>query len=272
MTINIRDVFYVSDSTGITAETLGHSLLTQFEHIEFDVHHLRFIDTPEKARQAYQTIQLAAKSSTQPPLVFCTIVDISLREIIHDGNIRFFDFMEAFISPLEEELGERAVSHVGHSHGMVIEDNYLRRMDAVNFALKNDDGGNIRHYDKADVIVIGVSRSGKTPTCLYLALNHGLNAANYPFVEEDLDNNQLPVALQPYKDKLFGLTISAERLQQIRSGRRPDSRYAALHQCQYEVRQLAGLYRQFGIPEIDVTRLSVEEIATYMLDYIRPDA
>lgn len=270
--MNNRPVFFVSDSTGITAETLGHSLLTQFEDIRFDLHHIRFIDSVEKAQHAQKTIQAAAENSQLTPLVFSTVVDEELRNIVSHGDIRFFDFMDAFVHPLEKELGERAKAQVGHSHGVVMDTDYLNRMDAVNYALKNDDGGNIRHYDKADVVIIGVSRSGKTPTCLYLGLHHGLYAANYPFVDDDLDNNRLPKALEPFRHKLFGLNISAERLQQIRQGRRPDSKYASLHQCQYEVRQMAGMYRQFGIPSLDVTRLSVEEIATSMLDYIKPGA
>jgi len=265
MTIQ-RSVFFISDSTGITVETLGHSLLTQFESIEFNIQVLRYIDSVEKAQQAHQTIISRGKENNSKPLVFSTVVDAQLRHILAQGEVQFFDFMDEFISPLEKELGTPAISQVGHSHAAAIGNDYQHRMDAVTYALKNDDGGDTRHYDQADIIIIGVSRSGKTPTCLYLALHYGLYAANYPFVEEDLDNSRLPKSLLPYQDKCFGLSISAERLQQIRSNRRPDSRYAALHQCQYEIRQIDGLFRQYGIPHLDVTRLSVEEIATSILD------
>jgi regulator of PEP synthase PpsR (kinase-PPPase family) len=262
-----RTVFFVSDSTGITTETLGHSLLTQFEHIEFDIQTFRYIDSPEKAQEIHQQIIATSQSSQLRPLIFSTIVDEELRKIVSQGDVKFFDFMDEFISPLERELNMPAETRVGHSHSVVIEDDYQDRMDAVNYSLQNDDGGDTRHYDKADLVIIGVSRSGKTPTSLYLALHYGLYVANYPFVEEDLDNTSLPKVLQPYQAKLFGLKITAERLQQIRHNRRPDSQYSSLHQCQYEVRQLDGIYRQYGIPQIDVTRLSVEEIATSILDH-----
>jgi len=261
-----RPVFFISDSTGITVETLGHSLLTQFEMIEFDIKTLRYIDSVEKAQLAHQSIVATGERNKSKPLVFSTVVDAELRNILAQGDVQFFDFMEEFIVPLERELGTPAITQVGHSHAATMDNDYQHRMDAVTYALKNDDGGDTRHYDQADTIIIGVSRSGKTPACLYLALHYGLYAANYPFVEQDLDNNRLPKVLQPYQEKLFGLGISAERLQQIRSSRRPDSRYAALHQCQYEVRQLDALFRQYGIPHLDVTRLSVEEIATSILD------
>ena len=262
-----RAVFFVSDSTGITTETLGHSLLTQFEHIEFDIQTFRYIDSPEKAQEVHQKIVNASQSSQLRPLVFSTVVDEGLRDIISQGEVKFFDFMDEFISPLEQELHTPAETHVGHSHAVVVDEDYQDRMDAVNYTLQNDDGGDTRHYGTADLIIIGVSRSGKTPTSLYLALHYGLCVANYPFVEEDLDSTHLPKALQPYQSRLFGLGISAERLQQIRHNRRPGSRYSSLHQCQYEVRQLDGIYRQYGIPHLDVTRLSVEEIATSILDY-----
>ncbi|MGD9388824.1 MAG: pyruvate, phosphate dikinase/phosphoenolpyruvate synthase regulator, partial [Thioalkalispiraceae bacterium] len=222
-----RPVFFISDSTGITVETLGHSLLTQFETIDFKIQTLRYIDTVEKAQHAHELVVASGKASDSKPLVFSTVVDDRLRDILAQGEVQFFDFMEEFISPLEKELATPAVSQVGHSHAASIDNDYQHRMDAVTYALKNDDGGDTRHYDQADIIIIGVSRSGKTPTCLYLALHYGLYAANYPFVEQDLDSNRLPRALQPYQDKLFGLGISAERLHQIRSNRRPDSRYAA---------------------------------------------
>lgn len=262
-----RTVFFISDSTGITTETLGHSLLTQFEHIEFDTRTFRYVDSREKAHEIHQQIIAAGQSSQTRPLIFSTVVNKELREILSQGDVNFFDFMDEFISPLEQELHTPAESHVGHSHAVVVDEDYQDRMDAVNYTLQNDDGGDTRHYNKADLIIIGVSRSGKTPTSLYLSLHYGLYVANYPFVEEDLDSTQLPKILQPFQSKLFGLGISAERLQQIRYNRRPDSQYSSLHQCQYEVRQLEGIYRQYGIPNIDVTRLSVEEIATSILDY-----
>lgn len=261
-----RPVFFISDSTGITVETLGHSLLTQFASIDFVIRTFRYVDSEEKAHQIHGDILAAGEQYQCKPLVFSTVVNDAVRDILTEGQVQFFDFMEEFISPLETELGIAAASQAGFSHSASVDNDYLHRMDAVTYAFNNDDGGDTRHYDEADIIIIGVSRSGKTPTCMYLALHYGLYAANYPFVEQDLDNTRLPRVLQPYQHKLFGLGISAERLQQIRANRRPDSRYAAMHQCQYEVRQLDALFRQYGIPHLDVTRLSVEEIATWILD------
>ncbi len=260
-----RAVFFVSDSTAITAETLGHSLLTQFETQSFDCLTLRYIDSEVKAREAVAMINAAYRERNLRPIVFSTLVVPEVYEIIASSEGLFIDFMSSFLTPLEQELGMRSVTAVGHSHGVVLQDQYSRRMDAVNFALRNDDGGSIRQYDQADLILVGVSRSGKTPTSVFLAIHYGVFAANYPIVDEKLENGRLPVDLRPWRDKLFGLTIRPERLQQIRQERSPDSRYAALHQCQYEVRQAEALFRGNHIDYLDVTTKSIEEIATYIL-------
>lgn len=260
-----RLVIFLSDSTGITAETLGRSLLTQFSGLEFESHTLRFVNSIDKAEKAASMIEQAAKSTGQPPIVFSTLIDPQLQGIIATQACLFIDFMQAFISPLAEELGEPVRPAVGHTHGVVQEQAYQDRMSAVNFALQNDDGVGTSHYEDADLILLGVSRSGKTPTCVFLALHYGLFAANYPLVEEDLDSMQLPPALKPHRDKLFGLTIGPERLHQIRKQRRPNSDYAALHQCQYEVRQVEALYRQLAIANLNVSSMSVEEIATSIM-------
>lgn len=260
-----RAVFFVSDSTAITAETLGHSLLTQFETQSFDCLTLRYIDSEVKAREAVAMINAAYRERNLRPIVFSTLVVPEVYEIIAASEGLFIDFMSSFLTPLEQELGMRPVTAVGHSHGVVLQDQYSRRMDAVNFALRNDDGGSIRQYDQADLILVGVSRSGKTPTSVFLAIHYGVFAANYPIIDEELENGRLPVDLRPWRDKLFGLTIRPERLQQIRQERSPDSRYAALHQCQYEVRQAEALFRGNHIDYLDVTTKSIEEIATYIL-------
>ncbi|MFP3874401.1 MAG: pyruvate, water dikinase regulatory protein [Thiohalophilus sp.] len=260
-----RVVFFVSDSTAITAETLGHSLLTQFAGQSFDYRTLRFIDSEEKAREARDRINAAHRENGLRPIIFSTLVVSGIHEIVASSEGLFIDFMDSFLSPLEEELGSRRVASVGHTHGVVTQEHYRHRMDAVNFALQNDDGGSIRQYERADLILVGVSRSGKTPTSVFLAIHYGVFVANYPLVDEELENSQLPGDLRPWRDKLFGLTIQPERLQQIRQERSPDSRYAALHQCQYEVRQVEALFRHNRIGYLDVTSKSIEEIATYIL-------
>lgn len=262
-----RKVFYLSDRTGITAETLGHSLLTQFEGFEFERESLRFIDTEDKARYAAERIRQADGEGR--PLVFSTLVDPACRDIVVAAPCVFFDLFDVFIGPLEQELGVPSSHTAGRSHGMHNTEGYASRIDAINFALSHDDGATTRDYDRAQLILVGVSRSGKTPTCLYLALQYGIFAANYPITEEDLDELALPPRLRPYRDKMLGLTIKPERLQRIRAERRPDSRYASLRQCQFEVRQVEALYRKEGVRMLDSTAMSVEEIAASALDLLK---
>ena len=260
-----RIVFYLSDRTGITAETLGHSLLTQFGTVEFTRESLRFIDSPDKALAAVDKINHAADETGTTPIVFSTLVDPKVRDIVAASKCVFFDLFDAFIEPLEQEIGTKSSYSIGRSHGMEDIADYESRVSAVNFTLRHDDGATTRDYDKADIILIGVSRSGKTPTCLYLALHYGIFAANYPLTEDDIDELKLPDVLQPFRKKLFGLTIKPERLYQIRSQRRPDSHYASLRQCQLEVRHTQALYQKLGIPFLDTTTISVEEIATSIM-------
>ncbi|MDH5445196.1 MAG: kinase/pyrophosphorylase [Gammaproteobacteria bacterium] len=258
-----RVIIYISDSTGITAETVGHSLLTQFPAIEFEPVTLRFVDNETKAHEAAALIDFAAEKSGQRPIVFSTLVEPEIRRIVMGSNGLFMDFMNQFLQPLADEFDQPVRPSVGHTHGQ--EQQYDARMMAVNFALDSDDGLRTQQYDKADIILTGVSRSGKTPTCVYLALHYGIFAANYPLVEEDLEKLHLPEHLKKHRQKLFGLTISAERLHRIRSERRPDSDYASLRQCQYEVRQVEALFRQSQIGYLDVSTISVEEIATHIM-------
>lgn len=269
-----RKVFYVSDRTGITAETLGHSLLTQFDGIDFERESLRFIDSIDKASAAAAAINEVARESGVRPLVFSTLVEPPERNIVADADGVFFDLFDVFIEPLEQELGVLSSHTAGRSHGMENARGYASRIDAVNFALQHDDGTTTRDYDRADVILLGVSRSGKTPTCLYLALQYGVNAANYPLTEDDLAELTLPARVMPFRDKLFGLTIRPERLHQIRSERRPNSRYASLRQCQTEVRQVEAMFRSAGLDYLDSTSMSVEEIAATLMDRLghRPPA
>lgn len=258
-----RTAFFISDRTGITAENLGHSLLSQFEGFEFKRVRLPFLDSIEKAHDAAAQISAAATADSQRPLVFSTLILPDVRNIIEQSDALILDLFEMFIVPLEAELGQPSSHAIGKSHAAGM--NYSSRMDAVNYTLDHDDGGISRELNRADIVLVGVSRCGKTPTSLYLALQFGIYAANYPLVPEDFAGGNIPAALKPLRNKLYGLTIRAERLQQIRSERAPHSRYASLDNCQLEVKQAEGLMRQFNIPYLDVTTMSVEEIATTIL-------
>jgi len=269
MKTNKRTVFFVSDSTGITAHTLGHSLLTQFDNLEVHYTSLPYIDTLEKAREAVEKINQAAQQAAQRPIVFATLTEIQARALVATSQSMFVDLFGAFIEPLEREFQMKSSHAIGRSHN--IRDNvssYDTRMNAINFALQHDDGASLSRYEDANVVLVGASRTGKTPTCVYLAMQYGVAAANYPLTEDDVEDLSLPKTLQAFKQKLFGLTIHPERLQQIRQERRPNSRYASLTQCQIEVQRIEALYRQAKIPYVDTTTTSVEEIATLILQRI----
>ncbi|MDQ2068405.1 posphoenolpyruvate synthetase regulatory kinase/phosphorylase PpsR [Natronospira bacteriovora] len=260
-----RTVFFVSDRTGITAETLGHSLLTQFDGIEFRPVTVPFIGTKDKAEDVARRINETAEEEGWRPLVFSTLITDECREIVKAANGMYLDFFDAFIGPLERELRVTSSHAAGRAHGVFDAETYTRRIDAMNFALANDDGITTRHYDRAEVILVGVSRSGKTPTCLYLALHYGVYAANYPLTPDDLEDGKLPKSLEKHKSKLYGLTIDPVRLKEIRNERRPDSNYASTRQVTFEVGEAEFLFRRYGIPFISTTTSSVEEIATTVL-------
>jgi regulator of PEP synthase PpsR (kinase-PPPase family) len=263
---NKRTVFFVSDQTGVTAETMGHSLLTQFDGLEFSALTLPFISTVDKAEEAVTRIDAQARQDGVRPVVFSTLVNDDVREVVMRANCLYLDFFEAFLGPMEQELGQASSHALGRAHGMTDVAAYTARINATNFALANDDGSANRDYERADVILVGVSRSGKTPTCVYMALQYGVYAANYPLVDDDLESGRLPALLEPFRAKLFGLTILPDRLQQIRQERRPDSRYASIGQCNYEVRAAEKLFDRYGIPYLDTTDTSIEEIASRVLE------
>ena len=260
-----RPVFFLSDRTGITSETLGHALLTQFSAVGFEYYSLPFITSGEKARQAVREINQAGGKSGLKPIVFSTMVKDDYKPIIAESDANIIDFFDVFINPLEQELGVESTHTSGLSHGISDEAVYMQRIDAVNYALHNDDGITTRHFDTAEIILIGASRSGKTPTCLYLGLQYAIRAANYPLTDVDVDDLRLPSVLLPYREKLYGLIISPDRLRSIRELRRPGSAYASLQQCQKEVRNIKALYDQEGIHYVDTSHVSVEEIAATIL-------
>ena len=260
-----RHVFCISDGTGITAQTLCHSLLSQFEDIEFIQTSLPYTDTKEKAQNVVKQLRLAQEKDKAPPIVFTTIIKPELATIIERGPGLMLDFIQSFIGPLEKTLGEKSSHTIGRSHGMADYESYKRRIDALNFSLNTDDGACLHQYAHADLILIGVSRCGKTPTSLYLALQFGIFVANYPLTDDDLSHFTLPKPLIAHKDKLFCLTIEPERLAAIRNERKPDSQYASLKQCTNEIKTVEKLVKRDRIPFLNSTHLSVEELATKII-------
>ncbi|MEO1888517.1 MAG: pyruvate, water dikinase regulatory protein [Cycloclasticus sp.] len=256
-----RTIFFVSDRTAMTAETLGNSLMTQFEDVERERHVVPFVDTQARAESLKQRINAAYTVNEGRPLVFSTFIDDDLREIVSQGDCIFYDLFNDYITRMELDLRQESSHELGKSHGRVDDNSYESRIRAVNYALVNDDGGRLDHYQDADVILVGVSRTGKTPTSLFLALQYGIFTANFPITDGDLDNCSLPRAIKPYKKKLFGLTIGAEQLSRIREERRPGSPYASLRTCQREVSQVEELFLLENVPFLNVTSISIEEIA-----------
>ncbi|MCH7821721.1 MAG: kinase/pyrophosphorylase [Proteobacteria bacterium] len=261
-----RTVFFLSDQTGVTAETLGHSLLTQFDGQNFRQVTLPFIDTEDKAHEAVRKINKAGSADTKRPVVFSTLVQNEFRSIVSKANGLHLDIFDEFLEPLEKEFQQKPTYEPGRAHGMTDINAYMKRIEATNFALANDDGGISRNYDMADVILIGVSRSGKTPTCLYLALQYGVYAANFPLTEEDFETGELPGFLVQQKQKLFGLTIAPDRLRQIRKERRSLGKYSSAQQVRYELRESGKIFKRYAIPSVDTTKFSIEEIASRILD------
>ena len=260
-----RTVFFVSDQTGVTAETLGHSLLTQFDTAQFDQVTLPFLDTIDKVDEALAQIDARADSQGEGPIIFSTLVQDHLRERFTPKHGLLIDFFDTFLPSLESELHAKSSHKSGKAHGLGDFNRYDQRIDATNFALNNDDGARTRDYERADIILVGVSRSGKTPTCLYLALSYGVYAANYPLSEEELETGELPKVLQAFKNKIYGLTIDANRLQSIRKQRRPTGRYSTMPQVSYEIRAAEALFNRYKIQFVDTTRSSIEELASTIL-------
>jgi regulator of PEP synthase PpsR (kinase-PPPase family) len=256
-----RTAFFVSDGTGITAETFASAILRQFE-ITPKRMRLPFVDSADKAHQAVRQINHAAAVDGSRPLVFTTVVNMEVLEVLRQHcQGMLIDLFGTFIAPLEHELGMKSNHRVGRFSDIARSREYHDRIEAINFALEHDDGQTDQNLAKSDVILVGVSRSGKTPTSLYLAMQFGLKAANYPLIPEDFERGQLPPALLPHKKKLFGLTIDPQRLSEIRQERRPHSRYASLDNCRYEVREAEILMRRAGIRILSTTNKSIEEIA-----------
>jgi len=265
-----RTVFFVSDGTGITAETFGHSVLTQFE-LRFRQIRLPFIDTLDKAHDAVRKINEAFATDGQRPIIFSTLVKTELSDIIRNCKGMYMDMFQTFVAPLEQELGVKSTHTIGRSHNIVDSEEYKNRIEAINFSLAHDDGQSHKNLSSADVILVGVSRSGKTPTSLYLAMQYGIKAANYPLIPDDFERGKLPSSLYEFKSKIFGLTITPERLSEIRHERRAGSKYAALENCRYEVNEAEMMMKREGIRWLSSTTKSIEEISTTILQEIKPN-
>ncbi len=265
-----RTVFFVSDGTGITAETFGHAVLTQFD-LRFRQVRLPFIDTLDKAYDAARKINDTFALDNQAPIVFSTLVKPDLSEVIRKSKGMHMDLIQTFVAPLEQELGVKSTHTIGRSHNIVDSEEYKNRIEAINFSLAHDDGQSHKNLSAADVILVGVSRSGKTPTSLYLAMQYGIKAANYPLIPDDFERGKLPSSLPPFRSKIFGLSITPERLSEIRHERRAGSKYASLENCRYEVNEAELMMKREGIRWLSSTTKSIEEIATTILQEIKPD-
>ena len=265
-----RTVFFVSDGTGITAETFGHSVLSQFD-LRFRQIRLPFIDTLDKAYDAARRINEAFVSDGQRPIIFSTLVKSDLSDLIRRSSGMHMDLIQTFVAPLEQELGVKSTHTIGRSHNIVDSEEYKNRIEAINFSLAHDDGQSHKNLAAADVILVGVSRSGKTPTSLSLAMQYGIKAANYPLIPDDFERGKMPTALPELKAKMFGLTITPERLSEIRHERRAGSKYASLENCRYEVNEAERMMKREGIRWLSSTAKSIEEIATTILQEIKPN-
>ncbi len=260
-----RKIYFISDGTGITVENLGVSLLTQFSKLKYTAKKIPYVNTVKKAKEIAQAINQEIAEHNNKPIIISTLVNIEIREIIKSCNALVLDFFEQYINPLERELQCSSDHTMGKTHSLKNVYQYDARMDAINFTLNTDDGLSTKKYTEAEVIIIGVSRCGKTPTCLYMAIQYGIKAANYPLVIEDLQENKLPDFLLPYKHKLYGLSIDPRRLQAIRHKRRPDTNYSDLKQCMLEVKMAESLFLKEKIPFLYTTTHSIEEITTHII-------
>ncbi|MDX1519500.1 MAG: pyruvate, water dikinase regulatory protein [Gammaproteobacteria bacterium] len=260
-----RTAFFISDRTGKTAESIGQSLLSQFDGIEFEERSFSFVTTESDARFVADEIRKNAQQTGNEPLVFSTLVDDGLQNIIASTGACVISLFNSFIGPLEQSLQVKSSHTTGKVHEEFDDKDYKTRIDAIEFTLGHDDGIRTSQFDDADIILIGVSRSAKTPTCLYLAMHFSLKAANYPLTDDDLERNELPGFLKQHENKIVGLTINANRLSAIRQQRRPGTDYATLEKCQREIELAERLMNNSGILVIDSSLMSIEEIAVNII-------
>ena len=264
-------VFFLSDSTGISAETMGNALLIQFPDLRFERRLIPFISSVEEARRVVAILDAAAAGPVTP-LAFSTTAVEEVRQELLRSKCPLIDFFGMHMEQVEPILGAKGIRVAARLHGMGDVKRYNARMAAVEYAIEHDDGQSMRALDKADVILLAPSRCGKTPTTMYLALQHGIFVANYPLVDEDFASAELPGPVREFRNRCFGLTTTPARLSQVRHERRPNSRYASLEQCMYELRQAEAMYRNHRLPVINSSTKSVEEMSTVILQTLNPSA
>ena len=261
-------VFFLSDSTGISAETMGNALLIQFPQLRFERRLIPFITTPEEARRVVEVLDRAAEGPITP-IAFTTAATDEIREVLHTTKCPMIDFFELHISRVEEVFGVPAARVAAQLHGVGDVQRYNARMAAIEYSIEHDDGQSLRAMDKAEIVLIAPSRCGKTPTTMYLALQHGLFVANYPLVEEDLETTDLPRPIRHLRDRIVGLVATPGRLSEVRQQRRPNSKYASLEQCTYELRRAEAMYAANRLPVINSTTKSVEEMSTLIVQTLQ---
>lgn len=262
-----RTAFFISDGTGITAGSLGQ-LLAHFPETQFTQIRIPFTDSEAKVDDAQKRIVNAKMENGERPIVIMSIGNYKLRNELKEVDAYYIDLFDAFLEPLGVELKENPLTRPGVAHS-ISGTNYSDRMEAINFALGHDDGMTHTGLNQAHVILVGVSRSGKTPTSIYLAMQFGIKAANYPLTPEDFERKAIPPILEGYLDKIFGLTIQADRLSSLRKERRPNSTYASIENCKKEIADCENLMKNTGIPWADSTSRSVEELSAIILQKIR---
>jgi len=257
-------VFFVAGGTGISAETLGNLMLQQFPSVAFVRRKFPFVTTVERAREVRTLFDQACTDSVTP-LVFSSVSDDEVRQELQQTRCAFIDLFGTHLDTIERVLRVNATHGGAPLHGLGDTRRYDARMKAIEYAMEHDDGASLRHLEAADLILVAPSRCGKTPTSMYLALQHGLKVANYPLVEEDFDGGGLPRPIRGLVDRCFGLLSTPARLSQVRGERRPGSKYASMGQCSYELRRAEALYRAHRIPSINSASMSVEEMAAVIM-------
>ncbi len=264
--LDFRDVFYISDGTAITSETLGNAVLGQFP-LKINQTTLPFVENTDRAKDVQRLINQSADKYQQQPLVFYSIVIPEVKKIIQQTNALTYDVLDLLVTPLKADLNLEPKPKLQRSHSIGKNNSeYMDRIAAIEYTLAHDDGISLNNLEQADIILLGVSRCGKTPTSLYLAMQFGIRAVNYPFIAEDMKRLRLPDAIEPFRYKVFGLTIESERLQTIRQERLADSDYASESQCDTEIEKVESMFRREAIPYLNTTSLSVEEISTRLLE------
>lgn len=255
----------VSDSTGETVGSVARAALAQFDDVVSEEHVWPLIRSKNQLEKMIQTLDAA------PGVVMFTLVDAEMREMLRkacsDRGLPCIPVLSHVVRELSNYLEVEAAGSPGTQYELG--EQYFSRIDAINFALEHDDGQATWNLEQADIVLVGVSRTSKSPTCVYLA-HRGFKAANVPYVP----GCPLPDILMSLTQPLVvGLTISGDRLIDIRTSRLQslkqslDSDYVAVDHVQAEIEEAKRLFRKQGWPVIDVSRRSVEETAAHIIQY-----